>query len=139
VGQDRLQFPAMRAPTPSIKPTSTFPEIPPPITRKEWHFPKFCCKMMTRREQLRVVADRFLEFVNTPGEDPEKLSTMAAMDIVTPLTYPGATTGFAGVQGVIQKLHGALSDYSMKALTAVIDEKESKVVFFVKSAGVQTG
>jgi hypothetical protein len=95
--------------------------------------------MMTRREQLRLIADRFLEFVNTPGGDPENLSTMVALDIITPLTYPGATTGFAGVKSVIQKLHSALSDYSMTALTAVIDEKESSVVFFVKSAGVQTG
>lgn len=95
--------------------------------------------MTTRREQLRIVADRFIEFVNTPGGDPDKLSTMVALDLITPLTYPGATTGYAGVKGIVQKLHGALSDYSMKVLTSVIDEKESQVVFFVQSAGVQTG
>jgi len=95
--------------------------------------------MTTRREQLRIVADRFLEFVNTPGGDPERLSTMVALDLVTPLTYPGATTGFAGIKEIVQKLHAALSDYSMKILTPVIDEKESRVVFLVKSAGVQTG
>jgi hypothetical protein len=95
--------------------------------------------MTTRREQLRMVADRFLEFINTPGGDPDKLSTLAALDLITPLTYPGAPTGFAGIKGTVQKLHGALSDYSMKNLTTVIDEKESRVVIFVKSTGVQTG
>jgi len=95
--------------------------------------------MTARREQLRVVADRFLDFINTPGGDPAKLSTMVSSDLVTPLTYPGATTGFEGMKGIVQKLHSALSDYSMKVLTAVIDEKESHVVYFVKSAGVQTG
>ena len=95
--------------------------------------------MMTRREQLRMVADQFLEFINVPGDDPDKLSTMVALDLITPLTYPGATTGFEGIKGIIQKLHSALSEYSMKNLTTVIDEKESRVVFFVKSAGVQTG
>ena len=94
---------------------------------------------MTRREQLRVVADRLLDFINTPGGDPEKLSTMVAQDLITPLTYPGAKTGFDGVKEIVQKLHSALSDYSMKVLAPVIDEKESRVVYFVKSAGVQTG
>ena len=52
------------------------------ITRKVVTFPEnFRCEMMTRREQLRLIADRFLEFVNTPGGDPENLSTMLALDI----------------------------------------------------------
>ena len=95
--------------------------------------------MNTRREQLRTVADRFLQFVNTPGADPENLATMLALDLSTPLTYPGAVSGYAGVKGIIQKLHGALSDYSLRVLSPVIDEKECRVVYFVKSAGVQTG
>jgi hypothetical protein len=64
---------------------------------------------------------------------------MLALDLETPLTYPGAVSGFAGVKGIIEKLHGALSEYSLTVLTSVIDEQESRVVFFVKSSGVQTG
>lgn len=94
---------------------------------------------MNKREQLRQIADRFLAFINKSDVDPDKLATMLAMDLKTPLTYPGAVSGYEGVKGVIQKLHGALSEYSLTILTPVIDEQESRVVFFVKSTGVQTG
>lgn len=94
---------------------------------------------MNKREQLRFVADRFLSFVNKTDVDPEKLSSMLATDLETPLTYPGAIKGYAGVKGIIEKLHSALSDYSLSVLAPVIDEQECRVVFFVKSAGRQTG
>jgi hypothetical protein len=91
------------------------------------------------RELLREYAERFIALVNTPGTDPDELSSIVAKDLVTPLTYPGATSGYAGVKGVFEKLHSSLSKYSMTLLTPVIDENESRVVCFVKSAGVQTG
>lgn len=94
---------------------------------------------MNRREQLRRVADRFLAFVNKTEIDTDKLSSVVSLDLETPLTYPGAVKGFAGVKGIIEKLHDALSDYSLSVLTPVIDEQECRVVFFVKSAGVQIG
>lgn len=95
--------------------------------------------MTARREQLRMIADRFIEFINAPGGDTESLSKMLALDLVTPLTYPGTATGFIGAKRIIEKLHNALSDYAMEVLTSIIDEKESQVVFFIKSAGVQVG
>jgi hypothetical protein len=91
------------------------------------------------REQLRAFADRFLDYVNTPDCDPSKLASLVAQDLETPLTYPGAPSGYVGVKGIIEKLHAALSDYQLKLLTPVIDEHESRVVYFVKSMGVQTG
>jgi hypothetical protein len=91
------------------------------------------------REQLRAFADRFLNYVNTPDSDPDKLTTLVAQDLITPLTYPGAPSGYVGVKGIIEKLHAALSDYSLKLVTQVIDEEECRVVYFVKSVGVQTG
>jgi len=94
---------------------------------------------MNKREQLRQVADRFLAFINKADVDPNQLSSMIALDIETPLTYPGAVSGYAGVKGIIEKLHGSLSEYSLTVLTPVIDEQECRVVYFVKSSGVQTG
>lgn len=91
------------------------------------------------REQLRVIADRFLEYVNTPDSDPNKLPSLLSQDLKTPLTYPGSPSGYVGAKGIIEKLHSALSDYHLKLLTPVIDEQECRVVFFVKSMGVQTG
>lgn len=91
------------------------------------------------REQLRAFADRFLDIVNTPGSDPNKLLNLVAEDLKTPLTYPGAPSGYDGVKGIIEKLHAALSEYHLKLLTPVIDEEEGRVVYFVKSMGVQTG
>jgi len=94
---------------------------------------------MNRREQLRFHADRFLAYINKSDVDPEKLSSMLAIDLVTPLTYPGAVSGFAGVKSIVEKLHSALSNYKLSILAPVIDEEECRVVFFVKSSGVQTG
>lgn len=94
---------------------------------------------MSKRELLRSFADKFLEFINTRDVDPDNLSLFLARDVVTPLTYPGATSGYKGVQGIFAKLHEALSDYRMKLLSPVVDEETCQVVFFVKSQGVQTG
>jgi hypothetical protein len=94
---------------------------------------------MSRRELLREYAEKFLDFINTRDVDPDKLALFISKDVVTPLTYPGTDSGYAGVKGVFVKLHEALSDYSMKLLTPVIDEQECQVVYFVKSQGVQTG
>ena len=91
------------------------------------------------REQLRAFADRFLDYVNTPDSDPNKLLNLVAQDLKTPLTYPGAPSGYVGVKGIIEKLHAALSEYQLKLLTPIIDEEEGRVVYFVKSMGVQTG
>jgi len=91
------------------------------------------------REQLRALADRFLDYVNSPDSDPNKLLGLVAQDLKTPLTYPGAPSGYVGVKGIIEKLHAALSEYQLKLITPVIDEQECRVVFFVKSMGVQTG
>ena len=94
---------------------------------------------MNRREQLRFHADRFLAYVNKSDVDPEKLSAMLALDLEPPLTYPGAVSGFEGVKAIIEKLHRALSQYKLTVLAPVIDEQECRVVFFVKSSGIQTG
>jgi hypothetical protein len=95
--------------------------------------------MVTRRQLLREYADRFLETVNTPSIDLDTLQSLISKDLVTPLTYPGEKSGYVGVQGILKKLHGSLSNYSLKLLSPVIDEDENQVVFFVKSCGVQTG
>jgi hypothetical protein len=94
---------------------------------------------MDRREQLRLLADRFLEFANKPHPDPEKLSAFLAKDLITRLTYPGEPSGYTGLKNLIAKLHGALHSYSLTLVTPIIDEVDSKVVYFVKSTGIQNG
>ena len=95
------------------------------------------------RQQLIIYADRFLALVNEPlidsSELEHRLLAVVAQDLVTPLTYPGAKSGFVGVKEIIQKLHGSLTEYSLKVVNLVVDEQQSSVVYFVKSAGVQTG
>ena len=92
------------------------------------------------RERLREFADQFLEYVNNPGDDPAgRLAMFLAPDVETPLTYPGAVAGYAGIQGILEKLHNSLSNYSMELITPVVDEKDRTVVYFIKSKGVQTG
>jgi len=91
------------------------------------------------RAQLHSYADRFLEIVNNPTADLEELSELLAPDVQTPLTYPNTPSGFNGIKGLIRKLHGSLTSFALTVTSEVVDEKESRVVFFVKSAGVQTG
>jgi hypothetical protein len=94
---------------------------------------------ISRREQLRVLADRFIEFVNTPDIEIDKIHGFLSPDLTTPLNYPGAPSGFIGVKGIIEKLHDALSEYSLTVLTSVVDEEDCRVACFVKSSGIQTG
>ena len=94
---------------------------------------------MDRREQLLTHANRFLQYVNKPDTDTDKLSRYISRDLVTQLAYPGEPSGYEGLKNLIAKLHGALHDYSLTVLSSMIDEKQNKVVFFVKSSGVQAG
>jgi len=91
------------------------------------------------REELHTFADDFLKYINTPDANPEQLAKMVAPDVATPLFYPGMRSGYEGVNDILQKLHGALSDYSMQLVTPIIDADSQIVVYFVKSVGVQTG
>ena len=91
------------------------------------------------REELRIFADGFLKYINTPEANPEQLAKMVAQDVATPLFYPGMRSGYGGVNDILQKLHGALSDYSMELVTPIVDVDAQIVVYFVKSVGVQTG
>jgi hypothetical protein len=96
--------------------------------------------MMTQREELIEYADRFLKYINTTNPaDAEDPMNFLAPDLRTPLAYPGAPSGYDGVIGLIKKLHGALTKFSLTLVAPVVDVKESRVVYFVKSAGVQTG
>jgi len=69
-------------------------------------------------------------------EDP---TTFLAPDLKTPLAYPGTPSGFDGTVALIKKLHGALTKFSLDLVAPVVDEVEGRVVYFVKSSGVQTG
>jgi len=91
------------------------------------------------REQLRILAGRFIEFVNTPDIEIDKIHGFLDPELTTPLNYPGAPSGFVGVKGIIEKLHEALSDYSLTVLTWVVDEEDCRVACFVKSSGIHAG
>jgi hypothetical protein len=93
---------------------------------------------MTTRDQLLSYADRFLKYINTPNLNPGE-SPPFAKDVVTPLAYSGTPGGYAGLIGIVEKLHGALTDFSLTVVSPVVDEKECRVVYFVKSKGVQSG
>jgi hypothetical protein len=105
-----------------------------PVTRHSSHN-----SMMTQREELIEYADRFLKYINNTNPDAEDPMNFLAPDLQTPLAYPGTTSGFDGTVGLIKKLHGALTKFSLTLVAPVVDEKECRVVYFVKSAGVQTG
>ena len=92
---------------------------------------------MSTRTQLTAYADRFLKYINTPNLDPQSIPI--AKDVVTPLAYPGMPSGYTGITGIVEKLHGALTDFSLTLESPVVDEQECRVVYFVKSKGVQSG
>ena len=94
---------------------------------------------MSARDQLLSYADRFLKYINTPNMDPEYISSFLAHDVKTPLSYSGTPSGYEGITGIVEKLHGALTDFSLTVVSPVVDEKECRVVYFVKSKGVQSG
>ena len=94
--------------------------------------------MMTH-DRLRHYADRFIDFINNSPPDLDKLSSLVAPDIDTPLTYPGMPSGYIGVKKTLEKIHASLIPWSLTVLTSVIDEESSRVVYFVKSSGVQAG
>jgi hypothetical protein len=91
------------------------------------------------REELRQRANGFLDYINQTSPDLEKLSEFISSDLVTKLAYPGEPSGFQGCKSLLAKLHGALDRYSLTPLSSVIDEREQKVVFFVKSSGIHAG
>jgi hypothetical protein len=78
-------------------------------------------------------------YINTDNADPDELAKMVANDVATPLFYPGMRSGWAGLSDILNKLHRALTDYSMQLVTPIVDEEGQIVVFFVQSVGVQTG
>jgi hypothetical protein len=94
--------------------------------------------MMTQREELIEYADRFLKFINNSHPDDEDPMNFLAPDLRTTLAYPGTPSGFDGTVGLIKKLHSALTKFSLTLVAPVVDEKECRVVYFVKSAGIQT-
>jgi hypothetical protein len=94
---------------------------------------------MTKREQLVTFADRFLKLINTPGADLNGLDQLIAHDLNTPLCYPGTPSGYEGIKALLQKLHGSLTSWALTVEASVVDDQQSSVVYFVKSAGVQTG
>jgi hypothetical protein len=94
---------------------------------------------MSTRDQLTSYADRFLKYINHPNMDPSYLPSFLAEDVITPLAYPGAPSGYTGITGIVEKLHGALTDFELSVVSPVVDEKECRVVYFVKSKGVQSG
>lgn len=94
---------------------------------------------MNKRDQLIQYADRFLKYINNTDFDAEDPNTFLSPDLKTPLAYPGAPSGFDGTIGLIKKLHGALTKFSLTLVAPVVDEVEGRVVYFVKSSGVQTG
>jgi hypothetical protein len=94
---------------------------------------------MSARDQLLSYADKFLKYINAPDPDPEYINSFLAHDVVTPLSYPGTPSGHEGIMGIVEKLHNALMDFSLTVVSPVVDEKECRVVYFVKSKGVQIG
>jgi len=91
------------------------------------------------REELLSYADRFLNIVNLPTSKVEDLADLIAPDVSTPLTYPNTPSGYEGIKALKAKLHGSLTSYALTVISAAVDEKERRVVYFVKSAGIQTG
>src|ERR1700734_2517385 len=94
---------------------------------------------MNKRDQLLQFADRFLKYVNNTGFDREDPRTFLAPDLKTPLAYPGTQSGFDVTVALIKKLHSALTKFSLDLVAPVVDEVEGRVVYFVKSSGVQSG
>jgi hypothetical protein len=93
---------------------------------------------MSNRDLLISFADRFLKIINTPG-NLDELESLFAPDVSTPLAYPNTPGGYEGIQSLLEKLHGSLTSFALTVISSAVDEKESRVVYFVKSAGIQTG
>jgi len=91
------------------------------------------------REILISYADRLLKIINTPKTDLDELGALLSPDLQTPLTYPNTSSGYEGIKSLITKLHGSLTSFALTVISSAVDEKESRVVYFVKSAGIQTG
>ena len=91
------------------------------------------------RDQLLDIATRLLAWINATPVEESKLEALAAKDIVVPIPYPGTTADFAGLVHVTTKIHEVSPDWKMTLTQAVVDEKESRVVFLLRSTGTQEG
>ena len=91
------------------------------------------------RDQLLELADAFVDFINTPGADPNHLKTTTDETCVVPIPYPGSTPDFDGLVATTEKIHGASPDFKMGFLEAMVDEKESTVVLLLNPHGTQEG
>lgn len=89
------------------------------------------------RAQLLDVATRMIGWINTTPMDKSKLAGVLAEDVVIPIPYPGSTPDFAGLVGVVDKIHGASPDFKMEIRESIVDETDNKVVLLLNTTGTQ--